>query len=32
MFKWESRAGKDLCKGKLGLGPNKLAAQLPVSK
>ena len=31
-FKWVSRAGKDLCKGKLGLGPNKLAAQLSISK
>ena len=31
-FKWVSWAGKVLCKGKLGLGPNKLAAQLPLSK
>ena len=32
MFKWVPRAGKILCKGKLGLGPNKLVAQLLVSK
>ena len=32
MFKWVPWARKILCKGKLGLGPNKLAAQLPVSK
>ena len=32
MSKWVPQAGKILCKGKLGLGPNKLAAQLPVSK
>ena len=31
-FRWVSRAGKDLCKGKLGLGPYKLATQLIVSK
>ena len=32
MSKWVPWAGKILCKGKLGLGPNKLAAQLLVSK
>ena len=31
-FKWVPRACKELGKGKLGLGSNKLAAQLPSSK
>ena len=32
MFKWLPQARKILCKGKLSLGPKKLAAQLPISK
>ena len=31
-FKWATRACKELGKGKLGLGSNKLVAQLPISK
>ena len=29
--KWVPQADEDLCMGKLGLGPNKLAAQIPVN-